>query len=86
MNIAFIILLVIEMNDNFPRYWEDIGFNIAYYRKKKKLRQQDLADMSNISRTHLQRIETGHSASLDTLFCIAEALGIEAYKLFMFDD
>lgn len=70
--------------------WIKIGLNILYYRKEQRLTQQQLADLcggDGISRTFIQRIETGTSScSLDTLIEIAKALHIPLYKLFEFKD
>lgn len=60
-----------------------LGLNIAYYRKKKNISQIKLAEMINISRTHISRIETAECApSLEVIFDICEALEIEPSKLF----
>ena len=49
--------------------------------------QMQLAEKSEISRNHLQRIETATcSSSLDTLIDIANALNIPLKKLFEFKD
>lgn len=62
-----------------------LGLNIAYYRKVKGLSQSNLAELVNISRTHMSRIETADCAvSLDVVFDIADALNIDAEKLFDF--
>lgn len=61
-----------------------IGLNISYFRKEKNMTQQKLADISGISRNHLQRIERGAAPSLDTVIDIAAALQIPVYKLFEF--
>lgn len=46
-----------------------------------------LAEKVNISRTHMQRIETATSScTLDTLIDIADALKIPLVKLFEFRD
>ena len=45
-----------------------IGLNIAYQRKLKKLRQTQLAELVDISRTHISNIEApnlAYSFSLD---------------------
>ena len=34
-----------------------LGLNIAYYRKEKGLSQSQLAELVNVSRTHMSRIE-----------------------------
>jgi len=60
-----------------------LGLNIAYYRKKKGLSQSQLAELVNISRTHMSRIETADCAvSLDVVFDICDALCIKPAKLF----
>ena len=62
-----------------------LGLNIAYYRKAKGLSQIKLAELINISRTHMSRIETAECAvSLDVLFDICEALSVSPEKLFLF--
>jgi len=64
-----------------------IGLNIAFYRKLKGLTQQQLAEAANISRTYMSKIEAPNmdiSLSSETLFSIADALGVEPYKLFEF--
>lgn len=62
-----------------------LGLNIAYYRKKKGLSQSSLAELVNISRTHMSRIETADCAvSLDVVFDICDALCISPSKLFDF--
>ena len=62
-----------------------LGLNIAYYRKAKNLSQIKLAELINISRTHMSRIETADCAvSLDVIFDICDALDISPVKLFDF--
>lgn len=63
--------------------YRNLGLNIAYYRKLRGLSQERLAEMADISRTHMSRIETAECAvSLDVVFSIADALCVEPYKLF----
>lgn len=63
--------------------YRNLGLNIAYYRKLRGLSQEKLAERADISRTHMSRIETADCAvSLDVVFNIADALGVEPYKLF----
>ena len=65
------------------RYFQ-LGLNIAYYRKLKGLTQIRLAEIAGISRTHMSNIEAPgveKSVSLDVLFDLAEALGVEPGKL-----
>lgn len=64
---------------------KNLGLNIAFYRKKKGLSQIKLAELIDISRTHMSRIETADCAvSLEVLFDICEALDVEPTKLFDF--
>lgn len=64
-----------------------LGLNITYYRKGKGLSQSQLAELVNISRTHMSRIETADCAvSLDVVFDICDALCIKPSKLFDFRD
>ena len=64
-----------------------LGLNIAYYRKEKGLSQSQLAELVNISRTHMSRIETADCAvSLDVVFDICDALCVKPSKLFDFRD
>ena len=73
-------------NKNFD-VWLGIGLNILYYRKEQGLTQMQLAERANISKNHMQRIETATcSCTLDTLIDIAEALNIPLKKLFEFRD
>jgi len=62
-----------------------LGLNIAYYRKERGLSQMQLAEIINISRTHMSRIETADCAvSLDVIFDICDALNVNPSKLFDF--
>lgn len=65
--------------------YKQLGLNIAYYRKQRDLSQIKLAELVNISRTHMSRIETADCAvSLDVVFDICDALHISPDKLFEF--
>lgn len=64
-----------------------LGLNIAYYRKSRGISQSRLAELVNISRTHMSRIETADCAvSLDVVFGICAALDVSAEQLFDFRD
>ena len=61
--------------------YKNIGLKIAYYRKKKGYTQAVLAQQIGMSAAYLGQIERGNrgkSFSLETLYQIADALGIEA--------
>ena len=66
-----------------PRY-KTLGLNIAYYRKKRGLSQEALAEKVNIDRSSISRIEIAMTGtSLDSVFKIADVLQVEPYKLFV---
>ncbi|MBP3672984.1 MAG: helix-turn-helix transcriptional regulator [Oscillospiraceae bacterium] len=65
--------------------YRQLGLNIAYYRKQRGLSQIQLAEMVDISRTHMSRIETADCAvSLDVVFEICDTLKVSPSKLFDF--
>lgn len=65
---------------------ENLGKNIKFYRKTKKLSQNQLAEMVDLSREHLACIETGKEyISLRKLFLIADILKVPLKKLIDFD-
>ena len=67
--------------------YKHLGLNIAYYRKAKGLSQSQLAELVNISRTHMSRIETADCAvSLDFVFDICQTLCVKPTQLFDFRD
>lgn len=73
--------------DNSERY-QDLGYAIAYYRKRKKLTQEQVADRVGISRQHMGAIEAPNmvrAISLEVVFNIATVLEIEPYVLFKFN-
>lgn len=66
-----------------------LGLTIAYYRKLRGLTQAELAEATNLSRTHISNIEAPNgktSISLNKLFDIAEVLEIPVKDLFDFRD
>ena len=69
--------------------YQNLGRNIAKYRKKARLTQVGLAMKANISRGYLSQIEAENvdkAPSLDMLFNIAKALKVPVYKFFTHDD
>jgi len=77
------------MKNDFSLEYKSIGLNIAYYRKLRGYTQLQLADMVNISRTHMSNIEAPNvhtSISLEVLLAIAKELDIPAYKLLVVQD
>ena len=66
-----------------------LGLTIAYYRKLRGLTQAELAEATNLSRTHISNIEAPNgktSMSLNKLFDIADVLEVPAKDLFDFRD
>ena len=76
-----------DLFDNSERY-RDLGCAIAYYRKRKHLTQEQVADCVGISRQHMGAIEAPNmirAISLEVVFNIAAVLEIEPYVLFKFN-
>lgn len=66
-----------------------LGLTIAYYRKLRGLTQEELAEATNLSRTHISNIEAPNgktSISLNKLFDIADVLEVPVKDLFDFRD
>lgn len=66
-----------------------LGLTIAYYRKLRGLTQAELAEATNLRRTHISNIEAPNgktSISLNKLFDIAEVLEVPVKDLFDFRD
>lgn len=64
-----------------------VGMNIAYQRELKNLTQLQLAELVDISRTHMSNIEAPNMVtpiSLELAFNIADALQIPVEVLFKF--
>ena len=73
--------------DNSERY-RDLGCAIAYYRKRKRLTQEQVADRVGISRQHMGAIEAPNmvrAISMEAVFNSAAVLEIEPYILFKFN-
>ena len=77
------------MNAEFKEDYIKIGLKISYYRKLKSLTQEQLAEKLGCAVSFVGQIEAPNvykGISLDTVFRIAKALDIPAYKLFYFDN
>ncbi len=77
------------MKDIYEKQYLQIGLKIAYYRKLRGLTQEQLAE--KVERTpafigHIEAPNIRKAVSLDTLFDIAEALDVPAYRFLMFDE
>ena len=72
------------MHTRFADKYIAMGLKIAYYRKKAGLTQELLAEKISRSVNFIAQVEgtgTVRGVSLETLFSIAEVLGIPASKL-----
>ena len=66
-----------------------LGLTIAYYRRLRGLTQAELAEATNLSRTHISNIEAPNgktSISLNKLFDVADVLEVPVKDLFDFRD
>ena len=60
------------------------GTNLRYYRNKLGVSQEKVGEMCDLHRTYISDIERfNRSISLENIQKIADALGIETYKLFI---
>jgi transcriptional regulator with XRE-family HTH domain len=72
------------MIEAYKKRYQTLGLNIAYYRRKKGLTQEQLAEKAGIERSRVSKTEIAWvGTSLDIIFKIADALEVEPYKLFM---
>lgn len=63
--------------------YETLGLNVSFYRRKRRLTQERLAEMADIEPNHVSNIELAKSgASLDVVFRLADALEVPVCKLF----
>lgn len=76
------------MMDEFAEYYINIGLRISYFRKRAGLTQEELAEKLGVNTSFIGQIEAPNimkAISLDTLFRIAKALNVPAYKFLYFD-
>jgi transcriptional regulator with XRE-family HTH domain len=60
------------------------GTNVRKYRTEQNISQEKFAELCGLHRTYISDIECfRRSISLDNIQKIADALGIETYKLFI---
>lgn len=59
-----------------------VGRVLQEYRTKKGMSQELLSGLAGLDRTHYSKIERGlRSPTLDTLFKIAQALGVAPHEI-----
>ena len=72
------------METKFRNNYIEIGLKISYYKKLQSLTQEQLAEILGCDVSFIGQIEAPNiykAISLDTLFKIADALKVPAYKL-----
>jgi transcriptional regulator with XRE-family HTH domain len=76
-----------EKKEKFREQYRLLGLRIAFYRRKKNLTQEQLADAVECNTSFIGQLESNngeriHAPSLYTLFRIAEVLEVPVSKLF----
>ena len=77
------------MKLKYEAAYRQLGLRIAYFRKLRGLTQEELAEKIDKSAAFIGHVEAPNvdkAISLDTLFDIAEALDVPAYKFVMFEE
>lgn len=75
------------MDNKYFEKYKKLGLNIAYYRRDKGYTQLQLAEMLDIDRTHIGKIESAKvGVSLDKLFLLSDLLEVPVYNFFQFRD
>ena len=75
------------MGDYLKEYYRKIGLNIAYYRKRANLTQQQLAERLGVDNKTISRMETAaQRTTLDFIFKISRELDIKPSKFLEFKD
>ena len=70
------------MEEKYQSKYVQIGLNVIYYRKKGKMTQFQLAEYADVNRSTISAIERGSvGLSLDMIFKLSEALGVEPVDL-----
>ena len=77
------------MKEKYYDKYRIIGLKISYYRKLRGLTQEQLAEKIEKNLAFIGAVEApivNRTVSLDTLFDIAEALDVPAYKFLTEDE
>lgn len=75
------------MDSKYVEQYRKFGLNVVYYRKMMWLTQEELAELLDISRSHIGMIELGNvGISFDLLFRMCEVFKIKPKDLFDFKD
>lgn len=77
------------MKTEYPERYRVLGLKIAYYRKKANYTQEGFAEQLGKSTNFIAQVEapgTTKGVSLETLFKMAEVLGVAPSKLLEDDE
>ncbi len=77
------------MKEKYYDKYRTIGLKISYYRKLRGFTQEQLAEKIDKNLAFIGAVEApnvNRTVSLDTLFDIAEALDVPAYKFLTEDE
>lgn len=77
------------MKAEYTDLYQQIGLKISYYRKRRGLTQEQLAERVGKSAAYIGHVEAPNirkAVSLDTLFDIAEVLDVPPRKFLDFDE
>lgn len=72
------------MKTDYPERYKILGLKIAYYRRKREYTQEVFAEKIGKSLNFLSKVEgpgTINGVSLETLFKMADVLGVPPSKL-----
>ncbi len=67
------------------QYYKTFSINLKYYRFRLELTQKQVAQRAGVSAKYVSLLERStleHVPSLETLFCLSDALEIEPHRLF----
>ena len=65
----------------FEEKYKTIGLNIMYYRRALSLTQSELAEKAQMSRARVSDIECGKGPFMESIFLLAQALGVDPVRL-----
>ena len=73
------------MKTEYRAYYQQLGANVAYQRRARRVTQVRLAELVGVDRSHISAIEIGTvGISLDLIFKICDVLDIAPALLFDF--
>jgi len=71
------------MKDQYYVEYRNLGLSVSYFRKRKGLTQQNVADTMDVSYETISRIENANTGiSLDMLFDLCKAIDVTLSELF----